>query len=281
MQKDLKVILDLQGPKIRIGTFREGLVWVGGGSTFVLDSDSSAGDSDRVYFPHPELFSLLAEGTELLLDDGKVKVLIEGRSADKLITKVIVGGDLSDKKGVNIPGVSLPINPITDKDLHDLSCIDEINPDFVAISFVQRARDIEYARTLVPERIGLIAKIEKPSAAYAFLDEIIDAAAIVMIARGDLGVEVPFETLPEVQRRIASRCLAKGKPFIVATQALESMRESQTPTRAEIIDVDNSVRQGAFALMLSAETASGKYPEKAVQVMSKIICAAEESLASH
>jgi len=272
--KPLAILMDLQGPKIRIGVFEDGSVSLKQGAKFVLDRSDKFGNSARVTLPHPEIFDALKEGTELLLDDGKIRLLVEENGGDKIITKVINGGVLSNKKGVNIPNAILPISALTEKDKKDVAIAGDIDADWVAISFVQTANDIECARKLVHSETGLLAKIEKPSAVKD-IDSILDASDAIMVARGDLGVELPFEAVPGIQKMLINKARQHRKPVIVATQMLESMISCHIPTRAEVSDVACAVAEGTDAVMLSAESASGNFPEEAVKTMAKVTMRAE------
>ncbi len=264
------ILMDLQGPKLRVGRFAEGKVMLQRGQTLRLDLDSTPGDVNRVNLPHPEIIEALQPGMSLLLDDGRLRLQVTAKHNDAVITEVIAGGELSDRKGVNVPEAVLQLSPLTEKDRRDLSFGLELGVDWVALSFVQRPEDIIEARQLIGDRAFLMAKIEKPSAVI-HLEEITKLCDAIMVARGDLGVEVPAENVPRIQRDIIRTCRQLGKPVVVATQMLESMRFSPAPTRAEVTDVANAVAEGADAVMLSAETASGDYPLEAVQMMSKII----------
>ena len=264
------VLMDLQGPKLRLGTFAEGPVILNNNQTFTLDLDPTSGNNQRVNLPHPEIIQALEKNMDLLIDDGKVLLRVIEKSSDQIITRVIVGGEVSDRKGVNVPEAVLNLSPLTDKDRKDLKFGLEIGVDWVALSFVQRPEDIEEARDLIKGRAFLMAKIEKPSA-VEHLDEIVELSDAIMVARGDLGVELPAETIPATQKRIIQTCRHNGRPVVVATQMLESMRFSPAPTRAEVTDVAHAVYEGADAVMLSAETASGDFPVEAVDMMSKII----------
>ncbi|REG48798.1 pyruvate kinase [Paraburkholderia sp. BL6669N2] len=268
--RPIGVLLDLQGPKLRLGTFQAGAVELSVGQKFRLDLDPTAGDSERAPLPHPEIFAAIEAGSELLLDDGKVKLRVEAKGSDFAETSVIVAGRITDRKGVNVPGVMLPISPLTRKDREDLSFGLENGVDWVALSFVQRPEDIDEARAIIGDRAWIMAKLEKPLA-IEHLDEIIERCDGIMVARGDLGVELPAEQIPELQRRIVRRCREAGKPVIVATQMLESMTNSPIPTRAETSDVAGAIYIGADAVMLSAESASGRFPLDAVSVMNRII----------
>ncbi|AUY31977.1 TPA: pyruvate kinase [Pseudomonas putida] len=266
----LGILMDLQGPKLRVGRFAEGKVHLQRGQSLRLDLDGTPGDERRVNLPHPEIIAALELGMDLLLDDGKLRLRVTAKHADAIDTEVLNGGELSDRKGVNVPQAVLDLSPLTEKDRRDLTFGLELGVDWVALSFVQRPQDIVEARQLIGDRAFLMAKIEKPSAVTQ-LREIAELSDAIMVARGDLGVEVPAESVPQIQKSIITICRQLGRPVVVATQMLESMRFSPAPTRAEVTDVANAVAEGADAVMLSAETASGDYPLEAVQMMSKII----------
>jgi pyruvate kinase (EC 2.7.1.40) len=255
----LGILMDLQGPKLRVGRFAEGKVQLQRGQALRLDLDKTPGDSRRVNLPHPEIIAALEPGMDLLLDDGKLRLRVTAKHSDAIDTEVLNGGELSDRKGVNVPQAVLDLSPLTEKDRRDLAFGLELGVDWVALSFVQRPEDIVEARQLIGDRAYLMAKIEKPSAVEQ-LQAIAELADAIMVARGDLGVEVPAESVPQIQKRIIGTCRQLGKPVVVATQMLESMRFSPAPTRAEVTDVANAVAEGADAVMLSAETASGDYP---------------------
>jgi len=263
------VIADLQGPKLRIGRFAAGAVALESGQPFRLDSNPAPGDATRVQMPHRELFGVLRPGAQILVDDGRVRLRVVRQEADCLDTVVEAGRALSDRKGVNVPGVVLPLAALTAKDRSDLAAALEFGVDWIALSFVQRPEDVSEARRLVGARAALIVKLEKPSA-LDHLDALIELADGVMVARGDLGVELPPEDVPVAQRRIVAAARHAGKPVIVATQMLESMVTAPTPTRAEASDVATAVYEGTDAVMLSAETASGAYPVEAVEIMDRI-----------
>jgi pyruvate kinase len=267
--RPIGILADLQGPKLRLGNFAGGRVEIVAGAHFCLDLDKHPGDQNRAPLPHPEVFEALHPGTDLLLDDGKVRLRVVTCGADFADTEIVVGGALSDHKGVNVPGVVLPISAMTDKDRADLSFALEQGADWVALSFVQRPEDVAEGRKLIGNAAGLLVKLEKP-AAINRLDEIIDLADALMVARGDLGVEMPPEDVPSVQKQVIHACRLAGKPVIVATQMLESMITAPTPTRAEASDVATAVYEGADAVMLSAETAVGQYPIEAVTMMDRI-----------
>ncbi len=264
------ILADLQGPKLRVGRFAGGAVELVPGEVFRLDLDPAEGNAQRVNLPHPEIFAALEAGASLLLDDGRLQLKVESHGKDHALTRVVVGGRLSDRKGVNVPGVVLPISPLTEKDRADLTFALKMGVDWVALSFVQRPEDIDEARQIIGDQAMVLAKLEKP-AAIDRLDAIVQRADAIMVARGDLGVEMPPERVPVLQRTIVRTCRHAGKPVIVATQMLESMTANPVPTRAEASDVASAIFQGVDAVMLSAESASGKYPIEAVTMMDKII----------
>ncbi|MCK9516162.1 MAG: pyruvate kinase [Ottowia sp.] len=267
--RPLGVLMDLQGPKLRIGRFAQGPVVLAAGASFRLDMDAAAGDAGRVQLPHAEVFAALKAGAELLLDDGKLRLRVTRCGADFAETRVVVGGALSDHKGLNVPGVLLPIAALTDKDRADLEFGLAQGVDWVALSFVQRARDVAEVRALMGGRAWIMAKLEKP-AAIDQLDAILAEADGIMIARGDLGVELPPQRVPVLQQKIVRLAREAGKPVVVATQMLESMVHAPVPTRAEVSDVATAVYSGADAVMLSAESAVGDYPVRAVTIMRQI-----------
>ncbi|MBK6865691.1 MAG: pyruvate kinase [Ideonella sp.] len=273
--RPIGVLLDLQGPKLRVGTFANGPVKLVVGASFRLDLDrSKPGDATRAPLPHPEIFAALKPGAELLLDDGRLRLKVENSGPNFADTRVVNGGMLSDRKGVNVPGVVLPLSAMTDKDRADLDFGLSLGIDWVALSFVQRAADIIEAQAIIQGRAGIVAKLEKP-AAIECLDEILAVTDAVMVARGDLGVEMPAEAVPAIQKRIVRACRRLGKPVIVATQMLESMVGAPVPTRAEASDVATAIYDGADAVMLSAESASGKFPVESVAMMDRIIARTE------
>jgi pyruvate kinase len=274
--RPIGVLLDLQGPKLRLGAIEGGRTTLDTGAALRLDLGASPGDARRLPLPHPEIFAGLREGTELLLDDGKLRLRVERHGPDFADTRVLVGGSISDRKGVNVPSVVLPLSPLTPKDRDDLDFGLGLDVDWVALSFVQRPEDIEEARALIGDRAWIMAKIEKP-AALEHLDRLVELCDGLMVARGDLGVELPPERVPEMQRRIVHACRRTGKPVVVATQMLESMLQSPSPTRAEVSDVANAVYEGVDAVMLSAESASGRFPQEAVSMMDRIIRRVEAS----
>lgn len=265
------ILLDLQGPKLRVGRFADGKVQLEAGQSFTLDRQDIPGTRDRVLLPHPEFFSgALKPGDDLLLDDGRIRLRVESSSETAIATRVIHGGQLSDRKGVNVPTAVLPLSPMTEKDHVDLEFGLSLGVDWVALSFVQRPEDLHALRKLIGDKAWLMAKIEKPAALNS-LSQIVAAADGIMVARGDLGVELPAEKVPAAQRRIVREARQQGKPVIVATQMLESMVNAPVPTRAEASDVATAVVEGADAVMLSAETATGSYPREAVTIMDRII----------
>ena len=274
IQRPLGVLADLQGPKFRLGTFAAGRVQVHQGDHFRLDLDPAPGDATRVNVPHPEILAALKPGVVVLVDDGKVRLKVisaDGKSAD---TEVEAGDELSNAKGLGVPGVRIPLPALTEKDRKDLAFALRLGVDWIALSFVQHPQDMAELRRLVDGRAAVMAKIEKPSA-LDHLDEILDLSDGLMVARGDLGVELAPEEVPIVQRTIIRAARMRGTPVVVATQMLETMTHSPSPTRAEVSDVANAVYQGADALMLSGETAAGDYPIEAAAMMDRIICRVE------
>jgi len=267
--RPIGVIGDLQGPKIRIGTFAESSVDLIPGQEFRLDLDPTPGDGNRVCLPHEAIFRAVEIGMDLLLDDGRIRLRVDEVSPDSMVTSVVEGGPVSNAKGVNVPGVALPLKPLTDKDNADLDVALELGVDWVALSFVQRAKDVAEVRARVDGRAGLIAKIEKPSA-IDDLDGIISQSDAIMVARGDLGVELPIESVPGLQKMLVRSARAAGKLVVVATQMLDSMVHAAMPTRAEVSDVATAVYDGADAVMLSAESAVGEHPVEAVGMMNRI-----------
>jgi pyruvate kinase len=263
------ILFDLQGPKLRVGDFVDGGAMLEAGKDFVFDMDPALGDARRAELPHPELFATLSPGDRLLIDDGKVRLVAKEVTPDRIVAEVAVGGRISNHKGVNVPDVVVPIPALTEKDRSDLEFALEQGADYVAMSFVQRPEDVVEGKALIGDRAALMAKIEKPQAIER-LDEILGVVDAVMVARGDLGVELPPEGVPPAQNRIVAAARQAGKPVVVATQMLESMITSPTPTRAEVSDVANAIYEGADAVMLSAESAAGDYPVEAVAMMDKI-----------
>jgi pyruvate kinase len=279
VEKDLGraigVLCDLQGPKLRVGQFAGGKAVIRHSSHFTLDRDPALGDDTRVCLPHPELFGILKKGQRLLIDDGKLRLKVIEADENRIFCSAEVGGAISDRKGVNVPDAVVPVPALTDKDRRDLAFALEQGADWIALSFVQRPEDVAEARKLMGgSDTALMAKIEKP-AAVERLAEIIELANGIMVARGDLGVELNPEEVPPLQKRIVAMTRRSGKPVVVATQMLESMIESPAPTRAEVSDVANAVYDGADAVMLSAETASGTWPVEAVTIMHRIAAQVE------
>lgn len=267
--RPIGILADLQGPKIRLGTFKDGPVMLENDAPFRLDLDETPGDKTRVSLPHPAVLESLEEGSILLLDDGKLKLTVMKAGTDFADCEVTVGGKISDRKGVNIPNALVRMSPLTDKDRKDLDFALSLGVDWVALSFVQRPDDIAEVKKIVAGRAAVMAKIEKPAAVEA-LDGIIDLADAIMVARGDLGVEMPIQEVPAIQKKIISRAREAGKPVVVATQMLESMIAAPVPTRAEVTDVANAIYDGTDAVMLSAESAAGEYPLEAVSMMNDI-----------
>jgi len=278
MEKELgrttTILFDLQGPKLRVGKFAEGRVLLETGKPFRLDRDPTPGDATRVELPHREIFEALKPGTRLLLDDGKLVLRVRNVHADWIDTLIEVGGPLSNSKGLNVPDVIVPMAALTEKDRRDLTFACEHGADWIALSFVQRPEDVAEARRLIGGKAALLAKIEKP-AAVERLEEILELADAVMVARGDLGVELPPERVPPMQKYIVETARRMGRPVVVATQMLESMIVSPSPTRAEVSDVATAIYDGADAVMLSAESASGQWPEEAVSMMNAIAMSVE------
>jgi len=267
--RPIGILVDLQGPKLRVGTFADGGVQLNNGDSFALDGDPAPGTQTRVQLPHPEILAALRPGHALLIDDGKVRLIAEQTSADRVVTRVAVGGRISDRKGVSLPDTDLPVSAMTSKDRADLDASLAAGIDWIALSFVQRPEDVAEAKKLVRGRAAVMAKIEKPQAIDR-LAEILDVADALMVARGDLGVELPVERVPGLQKQMTRMARRAGKPVVVATQMLESMIQSPVPTRAEVSDVSTAVFEGADAVMLSAESAAGKYPVEAVMTMNRI-----------
>ncbi|HBG99181.1 MAG TPA: pyruvate kinase [Rhodobacteraceae bacterium] len=263
------ILADLQGPKLRCGTLRGGKATLEDGQTYCFDLDTAPGDATRVGLPHPEIFAALVPGTRILVNDGKIVMRVEHCGPDRAECTVVTGGVISDRKGVNVPDVVLPVAALSDKDRGDLEAVCQLGVDWIALSFVQRAADVTEARGLVGDRAKILSKIEKPAAVTDF-EEILAASDGIMIARGDLGVEMPVEAVPPIQKRMVRAARAAAKPVIVATQMLESMIESPMPTRAEVSDVATAIYEGADAVMLSAESAAGAFPVAAVRTMSNV-----------
>jgi pyruvate kinase len=267
--RPIGILVDLQGPKLRLGSFADGAVQLKNGESFTLDSDTTPGDAMRVHLPHPEILAALRPGHALLLDDGKVRLIAEDCTPERAITRVVIGGRMSDRKGVSLPDTDLPVSAMTTKDRADLEAAIITGIDWVALSFVQRAEDVIEAKKLIRGRASVMAKIEKPQAIDR-LAEILEVSDALMVARGDLGVELPLERVPSLQKQMTRMARKAGKPVVVATQMLESMITSPVPTRAEVSDVATAVYEGADAIMLSAESAAGKFPIEAVSTMNRI-----------
>lgn len=270
--RPIGILVDLQGPKLRLGEFTGGSAMLTKGDTFTLDSDPLPGDARRIHLPHPEIFGAVEPGHALLLDDGKVRLKVLEANQTSITTSVEVGGKLSDRKGVSLPDATLPFSALAPKDRSDLEAALDAGIDWLALSFIQRPEDIAEAKKITRGRASVMAKIEKPQAVHR-LGEILDLADAVMVARGDLGVELPLEKVPGAQKKMTRMARRVGKPVVVATQMLESMINSPVPTRAEVSDVATAIYEGADAVMLSAESAAGQYPTEAVAMMN---CIAEE-----
>ena len=267
--RPIGILVDLQGPKLRLGAFAEGSAHLTNGEVFTLDSDPAPGDKTRVHLPHPEILQALRPGHALLIDDGKLRLIAEETSPERARLRVVTGGKMSDRKGVSLPDTDLPLSAMTTKDRVDLEAALETGIDWIALSFVQRADDVIEAKKLVRGRAAVMSKIEKPQAIDR-LAEIMEASDAIMVARGDLGVELPAERVPGLQKQMTRMARKAGKPVVIATQMLESMITSPVPTRAEVSDVATAVFEGADAIMLSAESAAGKFPVEAVQTMNRI-----------
>jgi len=267
--RPIGILVDLQGPKLRLGTFTGGSVTVKNGDAFVLDWNSAPGDITRAFLPHPEIFAGVESGHTLLIDDGKVRLTVTQAEPKKITTRVTVGGKLSDRKGVSLPDSTIPFSALTAKDISDLEAALETGIDWVALSFIQRPEDIAEAKKITRGRAAIMAKIEKPQAVHR-LAEILELTDALMVARGDLGVEMPLEKVPGVQKMMTRAGRASGKPVVVATQMLESMITAPVPTRAEVSDVATAIFEGADAVMLSAESAAGQFPVEAVATMNRI-----------
>src|SRR3989338_2353773 len=274
LNRPIGILMDLQGPKLRIGTFKKPIM-LHEGMTFTFDTDPSPGDKTRVYLPHPEIFKAIKREALLLLDDGKIRLHVRKSTPLKIETTVLIGGPLSDRKGLNVPSVTLPISAMTEKDREDLVFGLKLGVDWVALSFVQHARDVQEARRLIGDKAGIISKLEKPSA-IEHLNEIVHKSDAIMVARGDLGVEMLPEEVPSIQKQIIRTCRKAGKPVVIATQMLDSMIKLPTPTRAEASDVATAIYDGADAVMLSSESALGNYPVESVAIMDRIITRVEE-----
>ena len=267
--RPIGILVDLQGPKLRVGSFANGAVTLDQGATFIFDPEPAPGDAHRVQLPHPEIFAGIKPGHALLLDDGKIRLTATETDKKRIVARVEVGGKLSDRKGVSLPDTVIPFSALTPKDRSDLDAALDAGIDWIGLSFIQRPEDIAEAKKIARGRAAVMAKIEKP-AAVRRLDEIIDVTDALMVARGDLGVELPLEKVPGIQKQLTRVARRAGKPVVVATQMLESMISSPVPTRAEVSDVATAIFDGADAVMLSAESAAGQYPFEAVTTMNRI-----------
>ncbi|WP_136636443.1 pyruvate kinase [Pseudooceanicola onchidii] len=263
------ILADLQGPKLRVGVFANGSEELEEGASFRLDLDEAEGDATRVTLPHPEIFEVLEVGANLLVNDGKIRLRVTACGTDHADCEVIAGGTISNRKGVNVPDVVLPLAALSEKDRADLEFVCQLGVDWLALSFVQRPADVEEARRLADGRAAILSKIEKPAAVKAF-EDILAVSDGIMVARGDLGVELPVQNVPPIQKQLVRLCRMAAKPVIVATQMLESMIESPMPTRAEVSDVAAAIYEGTDAVMLSAESAAGQYPVEAVSTMDAV-----------
>ncbi|MBF2759337.1 MAG: pyruvate kinase [Ectothiorhodospiraceae bacterium AqS1] len=273
--RPIGILVDLQGPKLRIGKFLKGHALLEEGDLFRLDLDPSPGDRGRVSLPHPQVFAALAPKAHLLVNDGRIRLEVEKCGSDFAQTRVLTKGEISDHKGVNLPGAFLPLSPLTDKDREDLELGLDLGADWIGASFIQQPQDLLLLREAIKDRAGLITKFEKPTAVDR-LEEIIELSDAIMVARGDLGVELPPEDVPSISRRIVRASRDAGKPVIVATQMLESMISAPIPTRAEASDVASAIYDGADAVMLSGETATGDYPVETATMMHRIISRVEQ-----
>ncbi|MEP3347312.1 MAG: pyruvate kinase [Litoreibacter sp.] len=267
--RPISILADLQGPKLRVGVFANGEEELEVGAPFRLDLDEAEGDVKRVQLPHKEIFAALEAGSSLLVNDGKIRLKVKDCGKDFANCEVVVGGTISNRKGVNVPDVLLPLAALSEKDRKDLEFVCELGVDWLALSFVQRPEDVNEARELAAGRAAVLSKIEKPAAVEAF-NEILAVSDGIMVARGDLGVELPVHAVPPIQKRLIRRCRAVAKPVIVATQMLESMIDSPMPTRAEVSDVATAIYEGTDAIMLSAESAAGSFPIEAVTTMNNV-----------
>ncbi|MCB5177277.1 MULTISPECIES: pyruvate kinase [Microvirga] len=268
-KRPIAILADLQGPKLRVGMFEGDSAMLVKGQSFTLDADQASGGTDRVHLPHPEILSSLEPGHTVLIDDGKLRLRVKSVKKGSATTEVEVAGKISNRKGVSLPDTVIPVAAMTDKDRSDLEAALDAGVDWIALSFVQRPEDVAEVKKVARGRALVMAKLEKPQA-ITRLDEIMEISDAVMVARGDLGVEMPLEKVPGIQKRIIRAARRLGKPVVVATQMLESMITSPVPTRAEVSDVATAVYDGADAVMLSAESASGQYPVEAVSTMNRI-----------
>jgi pyruvate kinase len=278
--RPIGILADLQGPKLRLGTFVDGGTMLEQGAQFVLDDDSTPGNAKRAYLPHYEVLEALEPGHRLLINDGQVRLKITDAAKNRVVATVEVGGRISDRKGVNLPDSTVTLSALTEKDRADLEASLTKGVDWLGLSFIQRPEDIAEARKLARGRAAIMSKIEKPQA-ITRLSEIIDLSDSLMVARGDLGVELPLERVPGLQKQITRGARQAGKPVVVATQMLESMINAPVPTRAEVSDVATAIFDGADAIMLSAESAAGKYPVEAVQTMDRIAQEVEHDQTYH
>ncbi len=269
LNSPIGILADLQGPKLRVGVFANGEEELAEGAAFRMDLDSAEGDATRVNLPHPEIFAALEPGAHLLVNDGKIRLKVNDCGKDFAECTVLTGGTISNRKGVNVPDVVLPLAALSDKDRKDLEFVCQLGVDWLALTFVQRPEDVLEARELCRGRAAILSKIEKPAGVKAF-NEILEVSDGIMVARGDLGVELPVQNVPPIQKRLIRKCRAAAKPVIVATQMLESMIESPMPTRAEVSDVATAIYEGTDAIMLSAESAAGAYPVEAVTTMNNV-----------
>lgn len=267
--RPIGILVDLQGPKLRVGNFQSDSATLAEGALFHFDRNEEPGSSDRVFLPHPEIFEAVEPGHALILDDGKLRMTVKEATPDKITAEVNVGGPLYARKGISLPDTVLPFGAMTDKDRRDLDQAVNLGADWIGLSFVQRGDDVAEARKLSRGRVAIMTKMEKP-AAVEHLDAILEQSDALMVARGDLGVEMPLEKVPGLQKRMTRACRRAGKPVVVATQMLESMITAPVPTRAEVSDVATAVFEGADAVMLSAESAAGDYPVEAVSTMDRI-----------
>ncbi|HMQ57876.1 MAG TPA: pyruvate kinase, partial [Rhizobiaceae bacterium] len=267
--RPIGILGDLQGPKLRVGTFVEGAATLHPGTHFTLDDNPAPGDETRVHLPHPEILEAVEPGHRLLIDDGRLQLVAERCDGRSILTRVVSGTKISNKKGVSLPDSTLATGALTEKDRADLEAILEARVDWIALSFIQRPEDLAEVRKIARGRAGLLSKIEKPQAVQR-LAEIIELSDALMVARGDLGVEMPLEAVPGIQKQITRAARKAGKPVVVATQMLESMIAAPVPTRAEVSDVATAGFEGADAIMLSAESAAGEYPVEAVATMNRI-----------
>ena len=269
LDSTISILADLQGPKLRVGVFANGSEELVEGAKFRMDLSDAEGNATRVTLPHPEIFQVLEAGSNLLVNDGKIRLKVLAAGKDFADCEVIAGGTISNRKGVNVPDVVLPLAALSEKDRDDLEFVCQLGVDWLALSFVQRVEDVTEARTLVGGRASVLSKIEKPAAVKAF-EEILKVSDAIMVARGDLGVELPVQNVPPIQKKLVRMCRAAAKPVIVATQMMESMIESPVPTRAEVSDVAAAIYEGTDAVMLSAESAAGQYPAEAVSTMDAV-----------